>query len=84
MAYSPIDTSLSYTQANKLIRELRPLHLVIPDYYRDPPPLFPMNTELVIDFVSAFSWVQHLPKLVTDGSTTSSVSERMTSLILTR
>jgi integrator complex subunit 9 len=47
--YCPIDTSLNFTQANKLIRELKPQHLVIPGQYMSPPLLHPTRQDLVID-----------------------------------
>ncbi|KAI5748671.1 hypothetical protein M8J76_001103 [Diaphorina citri] len=49
--HCPIDTSLNFNQANKLIRELKPSTLVVPDCYTHPPPSFPQRTELVIDQV---------------------------------
>ncbi|XP_055836658.1 integrator complex subunit 9-like [Episyrphus balteatus] len=39
--YCPIDTSLNYQQANKLIKELKPRVLVIPEYYTKPHPIAP-------------------------------------------
>ncbi|XP_054721142.1 LOW QUALITY PROTEIN: integrator complex subunit 9-like [Uloborus diversus] len=39
VVYYPIDTSLSFNQANKLIRELRPSHLLLPEQYTVPSPL---------------------------------------------
>lgn len=50
ISYCPIDTSLNYAQANKLIRDLRPLHLVIPDHYVQAPVVYPMNADLVIEY----------------------------------
>lgn len=35
--HCPIDTSLNYSQANKLVRELRPRELALPDQYAPPP-----------------------------------------------
>ncbi|KAL1465351.1 hypothetical protein WDU94_004932 [Cyamophila willieti] len=49
--HCPIDTSLNFSQANKLIRELKPSTLVVPECYTQPPPAFPQRTELVIDQV---------------------------------
>ncbi|XP_063827453.1 integrator complex subunit 9 [Ostrinia nubilalis] len=34
--HCPIDTSLNYSQANKLVRELRPRELALPDQYAPP------------------------------------------------
>ncbi|XP_055845527.1 integrator complex subunit 9 [Episyrphus balteatus] len=39
--YCPIDTSLNYQQANKLIKELKPSVLVIPENYTKPHPIAP-------------------------------------------
>ncbi|XP_061402861.1 integrator complex subunit 9 [Musca vetustissima] len=39
--YCPIDTSLNYQQANKLIKELKPSVLVIPEAYTKPHPSAP-------------------------------------------
>lgn len=47
--HCPIDTGLSYAQANKLIRDLRPSHLVVPEQYIVPPPLQPHRTDLVVE-----------------------------------
>jgi integrator complex subunit 9 len=47
--YCPIDTSLSFSQASKLVRELSPTHLVIPQQYTSPPTLFPNRQDLTID-----------------------------------
>ncbi|ELT97170.1 hypothetical protein CAPTEDRAFT_153905 [Capitella teleta] len=49
VSYCPIDTSLSFSQANKLIRELHPQHIVTPDQYTAPPVMMPHCTDLVID-----------------------------------
>ncbi|KAH7969080.1 hypothetical protein HPB52_014524 [Rhipicephalus sanguineus] len=45
----PIDTSLSFVQANKLIRDLKPTNLVLPLQYTLPPPLQPHRSDLVIE-----------------------------------
>ncbi|GFO12839.1 integrator complex subunit 9, partial [Plakobranchus ocellatus] len=50
VCYCPIDTSLNFSQANKLIRELRPLHLVVSETYTRPPVLEPMRNDLTIEF----------------------------------
>lgn len=36
----PIDTSLTFAQANKLIRDLNPKNLLIPAQYAQPPPMY--------------------------------------------
>lgn len=46
-----IDTSLNFTQANKLIRELKPATLILPECYTQPPVTHPNRTELVIEQV---------------------------------
>ncbi|KAK7111966.1 hypothetical protein V1264_011503 [Littorina saxatilis] len=48
--YCPIDTSLNFLQANILIRDLKPLHLVVAEQYITPPPLAPQRTDLVIEW----------------------------------
>ncbi|CAG5124649.1 unnamed protein product, partial [Candidula unifasciata] len=50
VCYCPIDTSLNFSQANKLIRDLRPLHLVVSETYTKPPVLEPLRNDLTIDF----------------------------------
>ena len=50
--FSPIDTSLSFSQANILIKELKPLHLVVPETYTIPPVSMPHRADLVIETVS--------------------------------
>lgn len=52
VAHCAIDTSLNFTQANKLIRELKPATLVVPEVYTRPPVLAPNLTELVIEQAS--------------------------------
>lgn len=47
--YYPIDTSLSFNQANKLIRELKPHHLLLPEQYTVPPVQYRHRTDLIID-----------------------------------
>ncbi|XP_052813057.1 integrator complex subunit 9-like isoform X2 [Mya arenaria] len=49
VCYCPIDTSLSFSQANKLIRDLRPQHLVVPETYITPPPSVTQRPDLVIN-----------------------------------
>ena len=48
--YSPIDTSLNFHQANKLIKELKPAKLVTHAEYLVPPKEFPEKTEFTVDF----------------------------------
>jgi len=47
--HCPIDTSLNFTQANKLIRDLKPEHLVIPEVYTQPPVTALHRADLVIE-----------------------------------
>ncbi|XP_063226074.1 integrator complex subunit 9 [Bacillus rossius redtenbacheri] len=47
--HCPIDTSLNFTQANKLIRELKPGTLVLPECYLQPPFIAPNRPDLVVD-----------------------------------
>lgn len=49
VCHCPIDTSLSFAQSNKLIRELSPRLLVAPNQYTLPPVLHPQRTELTVD-----------------------------------
>lgn len=63
----PIDTSLSFVQANKLVRDLKPSNLVLPRQHTVPPLLQPHRSDLVIEavcvaglgsaFLSAPSWL---------------------------
>ncbi|XP_076460396.1 integrator complex subunit 9-like [Babylonia areolata] len=48
--YLPVDVTLSFGQTNMLIRDLKPLHLVVAESYMSPPPLAPHRTDLVIDW----------------------------------
>ncbi|KAK6166595.1 hypothetical protein SNE40_023250 [Patella caerulea] len=50
VCYCPIDTSLNFSQANKLIKDLRPLHLVVAESYTVPPIMASRRTDLVIDW----------------------------------
>ena len=47
--HCPIDTSLNFTQANKLIRDLKPGTLVLPESYTVPPISAPHRVDLVIE-----------------------------------
>lgn len=49
VAHCAIDTSLNFTQANKLIKDLKPTTLVVPECYTQPPSGAPNLTELVIE-----------------------------------
>lgn len=59
VVYYPIDTSLSFNQANKLIRDLRPVNLLLPEQYIQPPPLYRHRTDLTVEAdcnVIPFKW----------------------------
>lgn len=51
VVHCPIDTSLNFTQANKLIKELKPGTLVIPENYTRSAQTTSMRTDLLIDVV---------------------------------
>ncbi|XP_076045376.1 integrator complex subunit 9 isoform X2 [Oratosquilla oratoria] len=46
--YCPIDTSLNFIQARKLISDLKPGTLVVPEVYLQPPACAPQRTDLVL------------------------------------
>ncbi|XP_006820079.1 LOW QUALITY PROTEIN: integrator complex subunit 9-like [Saccoglossus kowalevskii] len=47
--YCPIDPTMNFSQANKLIKELKALHVIIPDAYLSPPPLLPHRDDLIVE-----------------------------------
>lgn len=47
--YCPIETSLNFQQANKLLKDLKPGVIVIPESYTQPPLMVPHKIDLVID-----------------------------------
>ncbi|XP_052237573.1 integrator complex subunit 9-like isoform X5 [Dreissena polymorpha] len=49
VCYCPIDTSLSFSQANKLLKDIRPQHLVVPESYLTPPTSVTQRPDLVIN-----------------------------------
>jgi integrator complex subunit 9 len=49
VVYCPIETSLNFQQANKLIKDLKTEVLVIPKVYTNPPNIAPNRDDLVID-----------------------------------
>lgn len=62
--YCPIDPRLNFTQANKLIRELQPGQLAIPEAYTRAPDLLPHKTDLTIqDTECKISTFSHLDVL---------------------
>jgi len=48
--YCPIDTSLNFSQANKLIKDLKPSLLVTSEDYLKAPVTHPHRTDFVIDY----------------------------------
>ena len=54
VAHCPIDTALNFAQARKLVRDLRPGCLVVPECYTRPPKSAPNRTDLTIEAVSEF------------------------------
>ena len=44
-----IDTSLNFTQANKLIRDLKPDNLVVSERYIQPPITAPHRLDLILE-----------------------------------
>ena len=49
VVYCPIETSLNFQQANKLIKDLKPEVLVVPKCYMQPPQIAQNREDLVID-----------------------------------
>lgn len=47
--YCPIETSLNFQQANKLLKELKPEVIVVPESYTQPPSIAPHKPDLVIE-----------------------------------
>lgn len=47
--HCPIDTSVNFTQAKKLIREINPGCIAIPECYARPPPSAPTRTDLTVE-----------------------------------
>ncbi|XP_070533151.1 integrator complex subunit 9-like [Ptychodera flava] len=47
--YCPIDPTMNFTQANKLIKDLKPLHVVIPESYTSSPTMLPHRNDLVVE-----------------------------------
>lgn len=47
--YCPIETSLNFQQANKLLKELKPEIIVIPECYTQPPAIAPHKSDLIIE-----------------------------------
>lgn len=50
--HCPIDTSMNFTQANKMIKDLKPAVLILPERYAIPPTGFGHKNEFVIDQVN--------------------------------
>lgn len=47
--YCPIETSLNFQQANKMIKDLKPEVLVVPKAYMSAPAIAPYRDDLMID-----------------------------------
>jgi integrator complex subunit 9 len=47
--YCPIDTSLNFIQVNKLIKELKPVNLIVSEKYTVPPLNLKHKTDMVVD-----------------------------------
>jgi integrator complex subunit 9 len=52
--HCPIDTSLNFSQAKKLVRDLKPGIIAVPKCYTVPPASAPLRTDLQIEVVSTF------------------------------
>ncbi len=50
--YCPIDTSLNFNQANKLIKDLKPRLLVTHEEYLTPPRTNPHRADFTIDYTN--------------------------------
>ena len=60
VVHCPIDTSLNFTQAKKLLKELKPGCLLIPHRYTLPPACAPSKQDLVIDSdIQTFAFQKH-------------------------
>ncbi|KAI1283062.1 Integrator complex subunit 9 [Halotydeus destructor] len=49
IAVCPVDTSLSFIQANKILSELKPTNVLIPEQYLTPPRYLPQRNDLIIE-----------------------------------
>lgn len=83
--YCPIETSLNFQQANKLLKELKPGVVVIPESYTQPPAIAPHKTDLVIEkqvkhsiIIIAYIWIGPKLKsiLLSVGQTTDNIQTR--------
>jgi integrator complex subunit 9 len=75
VSYTPIDTSLNFVQANKLVKEIiTPRFTVLPLQYTQPPTHFPHRTDLMIDLSSS--------SVENNSSTSSSSSTRVTPQVM--
>ena len=60
VVHCPIDTSLNFTQARKLLKEAKPGCLIVPHRYTLPPVCAPSRQDLVIDSeIQTFSFQKH-------------------------
>ena len=63
MAYCPVDPRLNFHQAHKLLKEIKPKQLIIPDTYTSPPMMMPNRTDLVISAECPVQTYKHLSVL---------------------
>ena len=60
VVHCPIDTSLNFTQARKLLKEAKPGCLIVPQRYTQPPVSAPSRQDLVIDSeIQTFTFHKH-------------------------
>ena len=70
VSYTPIDTSLNFSQINKLLTEnIVPKYLILPSSYTQPPLNMPHRTDLMID-LSSTAGVKNEPGGGSSSSTT--------------
>lgn len=82
VVHCPIDTSLNLTQANKLIRDLKPNALALPEMYLHPPISAPFRGDLVID-AQSFIQERTLLALKRDETLTVPLKRRHTQITMT-
>ncbi len=62
--HCPIDTSVTAAQAKKLIRDLQPACIAMPECYSRPPPSAPSRTDLAVE-----TSVRHIVDLIKECGT---------------
>ena len=55
--HCPIDTSLNFSQAKKLIRDLKPGMIAMPKSYASPPASATQRTDLQLEVVNIFFYL---------------------------